>query len=268
MKRFFVTTADRRRLSCVSVGAADTLVLFEAGLGMGARYWGPVTRMLAEDYQCVSYDRSGFGSSDPDPQPRTLDRLADDLMTVVGRIPHRVLILVGHSWGGPIIRAACARPGYSDRIAGLVLVDPSDETLTDEYAAWQLALMRPLTVLAARVKLLGRSVDPLVRGLPDDDRRVLLASCTTVSAAREVSSELKEFLPELRRLDGVEPHVPTVLISGATTDRGGREAIAARPHPPGASDERATVGRNVHCGCGIGPSCSRHGTGAHRECGA
>jgi pimeloyl-ACP methyl ester carboxylesterase len=34
-------------------------------------------------------------------------------------------VLVGHSWGGPIVRVAAA--GVPERIAGLVLVDQTDE---------------------------------------------------------------------------------------------------------------------------------------------
>src|SRR5690625_4998688 len=80
----------------------------------------------------------------------TWGRLADDLVDVVRAFPHRRLVLVGHSWGGPIVRRAAqilldeahaaARAGSDERgergegasrddrgVTGVVLVDPTDE---------------------------------------------------------------------------------------------------------------------------------------------
>ncbi|WP_251558675.1 alpha/beta fold hydrolase [Paenibacillus pasadenensis] len=45
-----------------------------------------------------------------------------ELLTELGQGP---FLLVGHGWGGPIVRAAAAAD--LSRIRGLVLVDPSDE---------------------------------------------------------------------------------------------------------------------------------------------
>ena len=73
----------------------------------------------------VAYDRSGLGRSSHDPAPRVLSRLVDDLVDVLDHLGDGPFVLVGHSWGGPIVR--CAAAEVPDRVAGLVLVDQTDE---------------------------------------------------------------------------------------------------------------------------------------------
>ncbi|MGW0594332.1 alpha/beta fold hydrolase [Streptosporangium sp. NPDC002607] len=61
-------------------------------------------------------------------------------------------ILVGHSAGGPIIRLAAA--GRADRIAGLVLVDPTDVLFAPAFRRLERTVIRA-NVLLARTRLLA-----------------------------------------------------------------------------------------------------------------
>lgn len=61
---------------------------------------------------------------------RRLHTLAEDLGDLLDHLervgPGGPFLLVGHSWGGPLVRlAAAAQPA---RVAGPVLVDPTDES--------------------------------------------------------------------------------------------------------------------------------------------
>src|SRR5699024_7797993 len=105
----WVTTGDGRRLHAVLAGEGHDLVVLEAGLGAGALSWAPVMEQLSRHARVVAYDRAGYGPSDPDPRPRDLSRLADDLLDLIAAVEHRRLVLVGHSWGGPVVRLAAAR---------------------------------------------------------------------------------------------------------------------------------------------------------------
>ncbi|MCS3842292.1 alpha/beta fold hydrolase [Microbacterium sp. AK031] len=104
-----LTTPGGRRLRTMVRGSGDDLVVLEAGLGMSGLYWGPVHELISAGSRVVAYERAGYGGSDADTDPRTLERLADDLGIVVDAVPHRRLVLIGHSWGGPIVRTAAAR---------------------------------------------------------------------------------------------------------------------------------------------------------------
>ena len=123
-----VRTSDDRRLRTMQRGAGPDLVVLEAGLGASGYFWGPVHALLAEHVRVIAYDRAGYGGSDPDTAPRDLSRLAADLDAVISASPHQRLVLVGHSWGGPVVRTLAARRLLAGRpLDGLVLVDPSDE---------------------------------------------------------------------------------------------------------------------------------------------
>lgn len=63
-----------------------------------------------DEHRIASARRAaGYGASDPDLRPRDLARLADDLVGLCESFPHERLILIGHSWGGPVARMAAAR---------------------------------------------------------------------------------------------------------------------------------------------------------------
>ncbi len=112
-----------RRLHVVASGTAGPSVLLEAGIAASSLSWAHVQPRVAAFARVCSYDRAGLGWSDPDPRPRTLDHLVDDLTAVLASTPlEPPYVLVGHSFGCFVACAFAAR--YPARAAGLVLLDP------------------------------------------------------------------------------------------------------------------------------------------------
>jgi pimeloyl-ACP methyl ester carboxylesterase len=134
------TAEDRLRLQRVDVGGhilnlliggqGSPAVILEGGFGGGISSWSSVQAKIAEFAQVVSYDRAGLGQSEPGPKPRSAKQIALELHTALqtsGINPPYVL--VGHSLGGPFIRVFAGM--YPRDVAGMVLIDPSQETFDD-----------------------------------------------------------------------------------------------------------------------------------------
>jgi pimeloyl-ACP methyl ester carboxylesterase len=99
-------------------------VILESALGGSYITWALVQPALARLTSVCSYDRAGFGWSDPGPRPRTAGRVADELHVLLDRAGVRPpFILVGHSFGGFVMRIFAAR--HREDVAGMVLVDPA-----------------------------------------------------------------------------------------------------------------------------------------------
>jgi pimeloyl-ACP methyl ester carboxylesterase len=128
---------ERRRLVDVGgfrlilncTGKGPVTVVLEAGLGDFMGEWSKVQPEVAKFTRVCSYDRAGYGGSDPGPMPRTSSRVSEEL--------HRLLqssgeagpyLLVGHSFGGYNVRVFAGK--YPDEVAGLLLVDATQE---DQY---------------------------------------------------------------------------------------------------------------------------------------
>jgi non-heme chloroperoxidase len=78
-------------------------------------------------YRCIGIDWRGFGKSDKPFSGYTLDRLADDIRTVVGTLQLENFTIVGHSMGGAIsIRYMSRYNGYG--VSKLVLVSAAAPT--------------------------------------------------------------------------------------------------------------------------------------------
>lgn len=243
-----VRTGDGRALHAEVSGAGVPTVVFEAGMGASRHMWGGVVPAVAERTRTLVYDRSGLGRSAADPARRDLPRLVSDLLDVLDHVDGPV-VLVGHSWGGPIVRVAAAeRP---DRVAGLVLVDPTDEgcaAITSEdnerrsrAASWIMPLM-------SRVGLTRLSVRRLARQLPEPAASGLRAEDGTHAAIRTQVAEVVGSLADLRRLEAhppAPPDGPVTIISGT---RGGRLERGQRPELIAAHRARADAaarGRHV-----------------------
>jgi pimeloyl-ACP methyl ester carboxylesterase len=112
----------RIHIRCDGDGAPA--VIFDAALGGSSLSWSLVQPSIARVARACSYDRAGFGWSEAGPLPRTAGRIADELHALLraASVPPPY-VLVGHSYGGLVIRVFTAR--HPDEIAGLVLVEPA-----------------------------------------------------------------------------------------------------------------------------------------------
>lgn len=227
-----VRAPEGRSLRTYTSGTGDDLVVFESGLGLSGTCWGPVQALLEDDdagARTLAYDRSGYGGSSPDASPRTLGRLVDDLVTMIDATPHRRLVLVGHSWGGPIVRVAAATLlARGEQVHGLVLVDPSDEQADVEVgglARAGFAAQRAAMVPLARARVLASMIRAAVRGMPEPHRSRTVAASSNLWAARAAAAELRQFPHDLADLRTHPPDIrttPVRIISGTRYTRADR----------------------------------------------
>jgi pimeloyl-ACP methyl ester carboxylesterase len=105
-------------------GNGSPTVVFDAALGASSLSWSLVQPAVARITRACAYDRAGFGWSEAGPLPRTAGRVADELSELLGRadVP-APYVLVGHSFGGLVMRLFTAR--HPDKVAGLILIEPA-----------------------------------------------------------------------------------------------------------------------------------------------
>ncbi len=170
-----------RVLQRVEAGAGRPDVVLEAGRNDVVTSWQPVMTLLAPHVHVVAYDRAGLGGSAPSADRVVLARQVRDLESVITSAATGPCVLAGHSWGGILVQLlAWRRP---ELVAGVVLVDPAHEQMTDG-----------LPRLARRALRLARAVR----------RDELRGGDTAASTA---------MLRELRAAARPFPDVPVVVLS-------------------------------------------------------
>lgn len=121
-----VDLGQGRKMNLYCVGHGQPTVVFDGGGFDWSVTWALVQPALAARTRTCSYDRAGLGYSDPSPRPPTPANVVDDLHTLLERAGiEGPLVLVGHSLGGFNMKLYAAT--HPDQVAGLVLVDPSEE---------------------------------------------------------------------------------------------------------------------------------------------
>lgn len=218
----FVELADGRRLHYRSRGTGTPTVVFESGMGFSGSYWGLVQPAIARVTTAVTYDRAGSGMSDWDDEARSLDRIADDLGQLLDSLDGP-FILVGHSWGGPIVRTLTSRRSHD--VAGLILVDQSDERdpeyFTKSRPSKPNAVQR-VTRLAMHTVGLRLASMRLLKNMPADCKREVIWGDLARSGLRVGNAEFDYFIPDLRTLlakPDVFSGIEVTLISGTKLSR-------------------------------------------------
>ncbi|MGA7410178.1 MAG: alpha/beta hydrolase [Bryobacteraceae bacterium] len=187
------------RLHLNRQGSGEPVVILEAGIAGSSLGWAVVQEKLAAFTTVCSYDRAGLGWSDACALPRSATQLAAELHALLDRAgvagPY---ILVGHSFGGLLIRAYGHL--YPEQVAGLLLLDPvsletwaASPSLERRRLEMGVRLARRGAVLA-RFGIVRAALTALVSGarhLPQ-----LVAKAT----AQRASSTIERLVGEVRKL--------------------------------------------------------------------
>ena len=147
--------------------AQSPLVIFENGWNGAAGTWARVAPEVAKFARVLLYNRGGAGRSEWDGQPPTPDHVARNLRELVRVIGFsQQYLLVGHSWGGPLIRVHAVL--YRDAVSGLVYVDPGSPCVRER--AFEAAGYGAHT--AALVEF-SKQAEPRVGGVHPDDHDMM-----------------------------------------------------------------------------------------------
>jgi pimeloyl-ACP methyl ester carboxylesterase len=223
----FAKAPDGRRIRYYCLGKGSPTVVTEAGLGSGAWSWRTIQTEMAKTTRVCSYDRAGYGLSDEAKDSRDLDAIAADLGVVVQAAgAGRPVVLVAHSLGGPIVRQYAYH--HPEKVAGLVLVDPSADHQTERFSALTPDFM----------KLSAAGNDPIRKCQALTEKGPIAFG--TPDYVRCVGPAPLDMPPELSRFHvayGQSPvHYRTILAeyANALSPASGAEADKAR-HPLGAT---------------------------------
>jgi pimeloyl-ACP methyl ester carboxylesterase len=120
-----------RKLHCCVYGNGSPTVVLVSGLEAPQAYWNFVVPDLAATTTVMTFDRAGIGKSEIGDLPTHGEQSAKDLKVLldISAVP-RPYILVGHSYGGNVVRLFASM--YPDDMGGLILEDTQHEDVLIE----------------------------------------------------------------------------------------------------------------------------------------
>jgi pimeloyl-ACP methyl ester carboxylesterase len=176
-------------------------VIFESGGGgWFVEGWGRIFADIAKVAPVVAYDRAGYGRSAPDGQPPTPRHNAETLHRLLAELklppPY---VLVGHSWGGPLIRMFAAL--YPNDVAGMVYLDPTDLHTRDQEIEHLRAIGYSAAGAATYITNYRRDFAAYIATLPPDVQVEM----------RLIDDIERRDAPEFQQLPPV-PNVPVSIV--------------------------------------------------------
>lgn len=214
---------EGRRLNFHCTGHGSPTVILESGYGTGVKGWVNVQPGLARTTRVCSYDRAGYGYSDPGPLPRDGAATARDLDEALDAMGlEGPFVVVGFSAGGLYGRLfAARRPG---EVQGLVLIDPSVEQIVPPGRDGLTNLRRNATRCLATAELspVPPASDPRWagcmprRGSPEELSRIRSAESWR-NQLSELDSIFTDTAAEVQRLGSLLHAVPIYVITASET---------------------------------------------------
>jgi pimeloyl-ACP methyl ester carboxylesterase len=231
-----IVDVDGRSVHLHCTGEGSPTVVLEAGLGAGALSWAWVQPAVAEVTRVCSYDRPGYGWSDPVSAVLEPSLVARDLRALLATAGvEGPLVLVGHSLGGHYVRLYA--DAYPDDVEAVVLVDARHPDFMDRVAGEADALARSVASLRVvqalsrfgLVRLVGDGGNPMAT-LPDGVREAAIAHGASPRHLAAVQRELRsvpasDSLASAAGTLGDRPLV--VLVAGRRQDGVSDEAWTA-----------------------------------------
>lgn len=120
-----------RRLHCFAYGNGSPTVVLVSGFESPQVYWNSVIPDLATRTTVVTFDRAGIGKSEIGDLPTHGEQSAKDLRVLLDKLSVPTpYILVGHSYGGSVVRLFASM--YPDDLGGLILEETQHEDILSE----------------------------------------------------------------------------------------------------------------------------------------
>jgi pimeloyl-ACP methyl ester carboxylesterase len=111
------------RLQIHVEGKGTPAVVLDAGLADQLGKLGLLQERIARVTRVVTYNRAGYGRSEPGPLPRDAGSEAEELKALLDAASVKgPYVMVGHSLGALITQVFASR--YPESVAGMVLLDP------------------------------------------------------------------------------------------------------------------------------------------------
>lgn len=181
-------SVDTHRLHYFCVGEGQPTVVIDGGIGSAAVEWRAIQTALSGRTRVCSYDRAGYGWSDPGPAPRSTSRVVAEMREMLKQadIPPPY-VLVGHSFGGFNVRYLAAN--FPDDVVGLLLLESSHPAAAMPRDKKGVAGRNPFPAQTAQ-KERTESDDFVVAGYLNSRRKAIFAQMDEISSfarsAREV----------------------------------------------------------------------------------
>lgn len=191
-------------------------VILESGMGGFALDWFYVQNMLASTVRVCSYDRAGYAWSEASFSPRLSSQLAEELFELLklNNLP-APYILVGHSFGGYVVRSFAALA--PDQVTGMVLVESSHPEQHDRLP--DVSVRKDNThksYYGPVVSLFDhRKLSIFLDKYPEDMRRtmaMLMSSHKTLFTMRRESSTFSMSAAEVSQVQ-LPAELPLVVVS-------------------------------------------------------
>jgi len=209
-------------INCTGIGSPT--VVIDAGLGGWSLTWNSVQEEVAKTTQVCTYDRAGMGYSEASPLPRTADRFAYELHTLLERAnvagPY---VLAGHSMGGLTVRIFAHE--YPTEVAGVVLVEsmsPGQMTQSHMEIAPQTSYQPSafsLPFLLGRMGLVRFLAEPLglIQTLPPQTQAAYAAFAVTPRTVQEWVDEFLSIQVSMAQAAAITTFgdVPLIVVTAA-----------------------------------------------------
>jgi pimeloyl-ACP methyl ester carboxylesterase len=240
-------------LHVLCTGSGAPTVVVENGLGDFSFDWALVQGPVSKFARICTYDRAGYAWSDPGPMPRSFAQLNLELRDALSRLGEKgPYVLVGHSFGGPVVRQFAL--SYPKDTAAVVLVDSASENQQVQIPSgfiWLYDGAKGVPIPAPRETLrpeerarayppptgAPQALDDPLRRLPPREQQWQLWA-QSLPAIDEAESSQREWSTEYfarwhaRPQDGSLGSIPLIVlfraVGGYDDDEGGRAHEKAR----------------------------------------
>ena len=201
-------SVGEHKLHLFCAGDGRQTVIFDSGVGGNYLDWIQVQPKVSNFTRACSYDRAGYGWSEPGPRPRISSVIVDELRSLLQAAEiSPPYILVGHSFGGLIIQNFAGR--FNTEISALVLVDAVHPEQFQRFKENGIEV----PVANSRRIMLG-SREQVTHGMPEQLHDIAFLLAREEKALGAMYNEVRN-MPESSAItmDLDMPNVPIIVIS-------------------------------------------------------